>query len=97
MTASLAIPVYWQHLVAMHEELADAVRQVFRGKLPCSDRQLALRAGVPASTISRIRKGERGATREVVEKLADALREWADESTAAERILREALEQGGTE
>ena len=97
VTASLAVSEFWQHLVAMHDHLAEAIRKVFRGELPCSNRQLALLAGVPASTISRIRSGDRRATREVVERLADALGEWSEQSSSAERILRTALEQGGAD
>jgi transcriptional regulator with XRE-family HTH domain len=69
-----------------------AVRQALE-LAPCSDRALANLAGVTPSTVSRVRAGERGATREVTTQLADALGRWAAECAEAEVLLRRALEQ----
>ena len=74
----------------MTQDLANAVRAALE-QAPCSDRQLALDAGVPPSTISRIRSGERGATPEVARSLADALALWGGRGREAERALRDAL------
>ena len=76
----------------MTQDLANAVRAALE-QAPCSDRRLAIDAGVPPSTISRIRSGERGATPEVVQSLADALALWGDRCREAERALREALQE----
>ncbi len=81
-----------QYIVAMSEELANAVRAALEG-LPCSDRALCREAGVNPSTLSRIRSGERGASRDVTEALAAALARWADRCGTAERTLRRALAQ----
>jgi transcriptional regulator with XRE-family HTH domain len=76
----------------MSQNLGEAVREALE-LAPCSDRALANLAGVPPSTVSRVRAGERGATREVTTQLADALSRWAAECAEAEIILRRALEQ----
>ena len=95
MTA-VAVHRLRQYIIAVSEELADAVRDALE-RAPCSDRALALEAGIPPSTITRIRHGERGATPAVVQALADALARWGGRCTDAERALRRALEQeGGT-
>lgn len=85
-----------QHLVAMHSQLVAIVCQVLED-LPCSERQLARDAGLAASTLSRIRSGERNATPDTVRKLADALASWAHRSSVAEQTLRRALEGGDNE
>lgn len=77
----------------MTKEQAKAVRRALDRK-PASDRALAQAAGVPQSTISRIRNGKRDPTPEVVEALADALGRWADSCRAAESDLRRTLEEG---
>jgi transcriptional regulator with XRE-family HTH domain len=86
------MPKDGHYIVAMQKNLGDAVRQALE-LAPCSDRALAMLAGVPPSTISRVRAGERGATRDVTTQLADALSRWAAECAEAETILRRALEQ----
>jgi len=75
----------------MSEELADAVRSAL-DSAPCSDRRLALAAGIPPSTLSRIRKRERGATPEVARALADALARFETRCGESERTLCDALE-----
>lgn len=80
--------------------MSDQLGEVVRGLLdqvPCSDRALAQEAGVPQSTISRIRTGERGCTPEVAGALADALKRWGERCEAAEAELRRALEEHGRE
>lgn len=76
----------------MSEELAEVVREVL-DRVPGSDRELCLQAGVPPSTISRIRKGERGATLEVARALADVLTQWGRDCADAEAALRRALQR----
>ena len=78
----------------MTQYLANAVRAALE-QAPCSDRQLALDAGVPPSTVSRIRSGERGATPEVTKALADALGLWGDRCREAEQALRDAVAEEG--
>ena len=75
----------------MNEDPTEAVRAALE-RIPCSDRQLALDAGVPPSTLSRIRSGERRATPAVAQALADALTRWGERCGEAERAVREALE-----
>ena len=89
---TVAVLCSWQYTVAMSERLAETMREALRD-VPCSDRQLALEANVPPSTISRIRSGERAATPEVAEALADALSRWSGRCTDAERKLRRALHE----
>ncbi len=96
MSMRVAVLVLWQYYVAMSEKLAEAVRAAL-GRIPCSDRQLAIDAGVPPSTVSRIRSGERGATPAVARALADALARWDERCAEAERVLRDALEGGNDE
>jgi transcriptional regulator with XRE-family HTH domain len=76
----------------MNTEQLGAVRRAL-DLAPCSDRALALKAGVPPSTISRIRKGERGVTPEVATRIAAAIGEWAADCQEAEAMIRRALEQ----
>lgn len=92
MTPDLASPPRRQYDVAtMSERLAEEVREILDA-VPGSDRELALEAGVPPSTISRIRSGERGCTPEVARALADVLARWSEDCQAAEADLRRALE-----
>lgn len=79
----------------MSERLAEALREVLDA-VPGSDRELALKAGVPASTISRIRNGERGCTPEVAADVADALAEWAENCSGAAAHLRRKLDEEGS-
>jgi Helix-turn-helix len=75
MTA-LAIPEFWQHIVAMPvDRLTDAVTRAARDA-PCSVRALARAADVPASTLVRIVAGERAATPAVAAAVARALDQW---------------------
>lgn len=90
----LVPPPCRQYIIAMGEQLAKAVRKALR-RLPCSDRALCQEAGIPPSTLARIRSGERGATREVTVALAAALARWRDRTADAERTLRRALQQEG--
>lgn len=76
----------------MTSEAAEEVRSVLDRK-PASDRALALEAGVPQSTVSRIRTGDREPTPEVLEALADALGRWANTCRDAESDLRRILQQ----
>lgn len=80
--------------MTMHEELAGAVRQALE-KAPCSDRALALAAGLSQSTVSRIRNKERGCGPETAKALADALAEWAEACREAEGDIRRRLQQEG--
>lgn len=75
----------------MSERLASTVREIL-DTVPGSDRELALDAGVPQSTVSRIRTGERGCTPEVARALAETLARWGEHCRGAEGKLREALE-----
>lgn len=88
---SIAPPPVRHYYNAMSEELAKAVREAMEG-LPGSARALALEAGVPQSTVSRILSGERGATPKVTAALAAALARWTDRCEDAERTLRQALD-----
>lgn len=73
-------------------ELAEAVCQAL-AQIPCSERALALRAGVSPATLTRIKSGERGVSPEIVRRLAQALAMWAEDCAGAEHTLREALER----
>lgn len=73
-------------------ELEEAVRKAL-DDLPGSLRALARKAGVSHSTLVRILNGERSATPEVVEALADALGRWAKRCSTAEGLLRTSLSQ----
>lgn len=92
MTTGVASPRLRHYCYAMSEELAEAVRQALDA-VPGSDRELAIKAGVPQSTVSRIRTGERGCTPEVAAALAEALGSWASDCREAESDLRRALER----
>ena len=72
------------------DNVTDAVRKAI-DHAPCSLRRLADAAGVDHSVLVRIRSGERQATRDVAEKVRDALASWASECQSAERIIRRAI------
>jgi len=72
--------------------LEEAVRRAL-GELPGSLRAIAREAGISHSLLIRIRNGDRAATREVAEALADALGRWADRCSSAEGLLRHSLSQ----
>lgn len=80
----------------MSEELAETVQAIL-DRVPGSDRELALEAGVPQSTVSRIRTGERGCSPTVARALADALASWSEDCAGAEADLRRALEREGSD
>lgn len=83
------------------DPITEAVRRVLRALCrPSSEArdsgrltlgQLAARCGVDRSQLSRIRSGERGATAEHAEALAEALGEWADHQREARQALQAAL------
>jgi len=60
---------------------------------PGSLRALSREAGVPHSTLVRIKKGQRGATPEVAKRLADALERWAGSCSSGADLLRGSLSQ----
>ncbi len=93
--SSIAVPSVWHHIGVMTEKMAEAVRAALED-LPCSERALAREAGIPHSTLVRIRSGERGATPAVALALARALARWADRCGDAERTLRQALDDTDT-
>ena len=64
---------------------------------PCSPRALAREAGVPHSTLSRIKSGERGATVAVAIAVADALERWAQRTHAESQRIRQHLPGGHNE
>jgi transcriptional regulator with XRE-family HTH domain len=72
--------------------LEEAVRRAL-AEAPGSVREIAREAGVDHSTLVRIRRGDRGATRDVARALADALGRWAGRCSSAEGILRQSLSQ----
>lgn len=91
MIGAVATVPYGHYYHAMHEALTEAVRELL-DRIPGSDRALALAAGVPQSTVSRIRTGERSCTPEVARALADVLGRWASDCRDAEAALRQALQ-----
>ena len=70
----------------------EAIRRAL-AEVPGSLRAVARETGVAHSTLVRILNGERNATPEVVEALADALGRWADRCSSAESLLRTSLTQ----
>ncbi len=76
----------------MSEELAEVVREILDA-VPGTDLELAEEAGVPQSTISRIRHGKRGCTPEVARALVGALSRWSEDCRTAETKLRRALQK----
>jgi hypothetical protein len=72
----------------MSDTITKAVLQAFE-LAPCSQRALAIAAGVPHSTLVRIRAGEFGASEKVARGVAEALRRWASDcQVAADAIER---------
>ena len=68
------------HIGAMTKDpLTAAVRDALRGA-PCSLRALAKEAGVPHSTLVRIRGGTRNASPEVADAVTKALQRWATQN-----------------
>jgi len=93
MTA-LALPLQWQHIVAMPlDRLSVAVRDAIRCA-PCSVRRLAEAADVPASTLVRILAEERAATPAVARAVVQALETWGTCCTRAARRIRQAYPKG---
>ena len=88
--STLALVNGGQHNVAVSTELAQVVVAAL-DSLPCSDRNVALRANVPPSTITRIRSGERGASPAVAQAILEAASEMRAGCTEAERTLKRAL------
>jgi hypothetical protein len=68
----------WQQIAAVRvdDQLTQAVRQAIE-EAPASLRALARAAGVPDSTLVRIRKGERRATPAVATAVAASLERWS--------------------
>jgi len=73
-------------------QLEEAIRRAL-AEVPGSLRAVARETGVAHSTLVRILNGERSATPEVVEALADALGRWAEQCSSAEGLLRDSLSQ----
>lgn len=72
------------------EARTEAVRSAIeQGPIPL--RVLAREAGVPASTLSRIRNGKLGASVAVAEAVAQALEDWSAELADIARKIRETL------
>ena len=76
---------------AMTSRLTKAVKAAI-DKAPCSVNKLAEDAGVPQSTLSRIKADKLGATSEVAERLANALERWGDDCHKAANSIRHAKE-----
>ena len=74
------------------ENLQEAVRRAL-ADAPGSLRALAREAGVPHSTLVRIRQGDRAPTRDVAEALAGALERWSGSCADAADTLRQSLSQ----
>lgn len=70
--------------------LSDAIREALE-RAPCSDRRLALEAGISPATLSRIRSGERGASIDVAYRIAGGLQSLAGDCEAAEHAIRYAI------
>ena len=75
-------------------ERTEAVQDALEG-LPVGLRALARAAGVPASSLTRIRAGELGASADLAEKVAAALEQLATGAGDRAAAIRRALE--GTE
>ena len=72
--------------------LEEALRKALE-QAPGTLRAIAREAGVPHSTLVRIKRGERGATVEVARAVADAFGRWSGRCGSAEGLLRDALSQ----
>ena len=73
-------------------QLDESVRRALTDA-PGSLRALSREAGVPHSTLVRIRQGDRGVTPEVAKALADALERWSDSCAAGASLVRSTLSQ----
>jgi hypothetical protein len=71
--------------------LTAVVRSILKAPLPGSLRALGRAAGVPHSTLSKIKAGTLNASPEVARALAGALDHWTTQSRTAARRLRAAL------
>jgi hypothetical protein len=76
----------------MHDKLTRAVKTAI-GQAPCSMKKLADTAGVPHSTLSRIKDGILGATPDVASKVARALERWGDNCHKAAGRIRNATKE----
>ncbi len=74
------------HITALRLALTRAMDEA-----PGSIRALAREAGVPHSSLVRIRLGRIGVTRSVASAVADALEHWSARCTDCARELRSAL------
>ena len=85
----------WHRLLhnihAMTSELTKAVKAAI-DKAPCSVNKIAEDAGVPQSTLSRIRAGKLGATPDVARRVTKALKRWGDDCYEAAESIRHARE-----
>ena len=72
--------------------LEEAVRRAL-AQVPGSMRALAKEAGIPHSTLVRIKQGQLGASPAVATAVADAFGRWADRCSSAEGLLRDSLSQ----
>jgi hypothetical protein len=87
---SLDFPTSLHHIGVVNETLTAAVVAALSG-FSGSVRQLAREAGIPHSTLVRIRAGSLGATPETVGQLAEALERLGAECKASSALLRKAL------
>ena len=83
------------HIGNMSPEQEDAVRRALE-LFPGSLRALGREAGVSYRLLGMIRDGQRTATTETVEALADAFERLRDRHDEGARILRESLNQEET-
>ena len=72
----------------LQESLLAAIEEA-----PASMRALAREAGIPHSTLVRIRQGRLGVTPAVARAVADALQEWSTVCTEGSDGLKRALSQ----
>lgn len=79
------------NIYAMTSKLTKAVKAAM-DKAPCSINKLAEDAGVPQSTLSRIQAGKLGATPEVAQRIAAALKRWGDICHKAANSIRHTKE-----
>ncbi len=73
----------------MTSRVTKAVRAAIE-RAPCSVNKLAEAAGVPQSTLARIKAGELGATPRVARSVAKALQRWGDDCHQAAARVRQA-------
>jgi transcriptional regulator with XRE-family HTH domain len=73
--------------------MTDQVRRAIK-RAPCSLRALSRESGVDVSTLSRIASGEREATLDVANRVADALETWSAHCAAAARAIRQSTKRG---